>query len=85
MIEVVRIFSSNLNLNAYIECKLSIDNQHPDKSLSDVSFIPLDERMIEATLYLLHWYILNRINLPNSPLSNFLYRIRHGSKSFVKL
>ena len=86
MIEAVRLFSSNLNLNVNIECKLPTDTQHPEKSLSDVSFIPLDGQQRLTTLFLLHWYILNRskIHLPNSPLANFLYRIRPGSKSFCQ-
>ena len=65
MIEAVRLFSSNLNLNVNIECKLPTDTQHPEKSLSDVSFIPLDGQQRLTTLFLLHWYIAKKENVEN--------------------
>jgi len=82
MLDAVKSYSRNLDLNIKVEIK---DEEIVEKSAPQTSFIPLDGQQRLTTLFLLHWYILKRIGNDNSiPPFNFTYSIRPSSKDFCE-
>ncbi|MGM0641816.1 MAG: GmrSD restriction endonuclease domain-containing protein [Thermotogota bacterium] len=82
LLDAVKSYSSNLDLNINVEIK---DEETSEKSAPQTSFIPLDGQQRLTTLFLLHWYILKRIGNDNTvPPFNFTYSIRPSSKDFCE-
>ncbi len=73
--------------NIYFNPKINVTDTTHDSISS--SFIPLDGQQRLTTLYLLHWYILERIELENkevilSQLLGFSYKTRNSTQDFCK-
>ena len=82
MIDAVKSYSKNLDLNINVVID-GLENE--ETSNHQTIFIPLDGQQRLTTLYLVHWYILKRINSEESlPLVNFSYKIRPTSKDFCE-
>jgi len=82
MIDAVKSYSKNLDLNINVEID-GLDNV--ENSNHQTIFIPLDGQQRLTTLYLVHWYIISRIDNEKSfPLIRFSYKIRPTSKDFCE-
>lgn len=82
MIDAVKSYSKNLDLNINVEID-GLENE--EISNHQTIFIPLDGQQRLTTLYLVHWYIISRIDNEKSfPLIRFSYKIRPTSKDFCE-
>ena len=64
----------------------SVKDKSPNKE-DLVNFIPLDGQQRLTTLFLVHWYIIKRLNLNDSLdiLIRFKYKTRKSSLAFINL
>jgi hypothetical protein len=86
MLKAVGGYSKSLNLSFNYTIN---EATPPEPQLHQTSFIPLDGQQRLTTLFLIHWYLLRRINnatLGNllKTLLNFSYHIRPSTKDFCR-
>ena len=83
MLSAVQSYSQTLALN--IDFQL-VEQRHNTDGTHHTAFIPLDGQQRLTTLFLLHWYLLKRLDKKNeiNRLKNFSYKIRPSSKDFCE-
>ena len=86
VIRAVQSYAGHLNME--IECKISEKN-NDNTNQSVTRFIPLDGQQRLTTLFLLHWYIIQRIHPDNKNeligyLKGFKYKTRKSTSEFCE-
>ncbi|MCO6493906.1 MAG: DUF262 domain-containing protein [Phaeodactylibacter sp.] len=81
MLSAAKAYSHDLGLKLDFTIEPSSSNSNGQNA---ISFVPLDGQQRLTTLYLLHWYLLQRLKKTDelSKLKNFTYRVRPSSKDF---
>lgn len=84
LLKSVQSYSENLEIDIKYEI---LDYQQDSAFQLNTSFIPLDGQQRLTTLFLLHWYLSNRISnerKADQRLERFTYKTRRSSKDFCK-
>ena len=82
LMHAVKSYTQNLNVDIRFEFKEYKETKGPE-----TVFIPLDGQQRLTTLFLLHWYMLQKFEDKKEgkeTLNNFSYRVRPSSKDFCK-
>lgn len=81
MLSAAKAYSHDLGLKLDYTIESSSSNGNGQNA---TTFVPLDGQQRLTTLYLLHWYLLQRLKKTDelSKLKNFTYRVRPSSKDF---
>ena len=80
MLQAVKSYSESLDLSI----SYTVEEQKKSSNIPNTSFIPLDGQQRLTTLFLLHWYFLEKLKYDKTPLLNFSYRIRPAAKYFCE-
>ncbi len=83
VLKYVSGYASNLDIK--LSYKITIGNI--DDTLSDTKFIPLDGQQRLTTLFLLHWYLIQKLRLNTEDLNylkGFKYKTRKSTTDFCE-
>lgn len=80
MLQAVKSYSESLDLSI----SYTVEEQKKSSNIPNTSFIPLDGQQRLTTLFLIHWYFLEKLKYDKTPLLNFSYRIRPAAKYFCE-